>query len=236
MIRKIVVIFLCLLLINSVLAAGNYDGLWFLGFNLKSSSFKGPQGLILRRAINEAIDRKYLGQKIMGASFIPDSFIPLGMDGYVARENFYEYDPEQAKALIKENEGLSKIKVLKLLHTDGVKTERVAKKIRSELSNLGIDLVLMPVNYADADSFEKELKAKDYDIFLMGFKTKEGQTKELVRELFSSEGKANFFGLDDPVLTRLSSTPSADQKVYNDIQDILWQKQVILPIFYIERL
>lgn len=236
--KSLVLILLLFTFVFPLNSAGNYDGLWFLGYNQKSQAFSSQNGLKLREAINLAIDRDHLCTKIMQAPYLPDSFIPLGMLGYEKQEMFYEYSPEKARMIIKNNENLKKIRVLRLLYTDGVKTEKVAKKIQDDLAQIGIDLVLDPVNYSKARLFEEKLKAGNYDLFLLGYKTKTGATQEFLTGLFTYQGEANFFNINDPKLEELCGkefNTSGNAATFQEIQKLLWEQQALLPIFYIER-
>jgi len=221
-------IFLSLILLFSLAQATvTYDGLWFLGFNLASQHFQGAAGLELRQKICRQVDRGLLAKKIMGAENVPDSFIPLGMPGYSPQQDFFQYVPQQSKA---------QAITLNLLHTDGVKTEKIVRELRQELAGIGIALISWPVNYSEPDRFEESLRTGGYDLFLMGYKAEEGSTKEMLQELFTGQGKANFFRLNDTELDSCINAlgVSADLKAFDKVQQILWEKQILLPIFYIE--
>ena len=169
--RKIIYIVVSLLLLSClVYAAITYDGLWFLGFNLERPVFQGEKGLKIRKLVCKQIDRAYLAKNIMKAEKVPDSFIPPGMPGYFKQPEMFQYRSST------ENIGIT----LNLLHTDGVKTERIVKKIKKDLEQIGINLVAIPVNYSEPGLFEDNLKVGNYDLFLLGYKADSGSTEELL--------------------------------------------------------
>ncbi|MBU0580887.1 MAG: hypothetical protein KKA19_06890, partial [Candidatus Margulisbacteria bacterium] len=226
-------LFLCILFIFisfSLSAELAYDGLWFLGFNLNREVFQGDRGFILRQAINQSINREYINKYLMQAPILPNGYIPEGMAGYNPSANYFEFNPSKARLLLSNHPKYQEI-TLKLLHTDGVKTDKVAIKIKQDLEEVGIKVVLETVNYAEGVLFEEKLQAGDYDLFLMGYKTQHQETKELFNELFTRVGMASFFRVNDPELEKMiiSLTPSANLESYQSIQDKIWEKQVLLP-------
>ena len=150
-----------------------YDGLWFLGFNMHKDIFGNDSGLSVRKAFNLAIDRAWIAKNIVHDDVVPNGPTPPGMLGYDADLKDYPYDLSKAKALM-ASAGYptsdKRLKTLMLLHTDGEKTVEIAKWIKRYLINLGVDLKLVQVKYSDYDAWEKELSSGKYHMFLMGYK------------------------------------------------------------------
>ncbi len=209
---------------SAAISSVSYDGVWALGFNLKRRSMRGEEGLALRRAICAAIDRKAIAMDIMGSARVPDSIIPPGMTGYLPGL----ITPDASERSVTGAR-------LVLLCTDGDKTLEAVAVMVQDCRAIGVELALVTLNYAEQLSFEESLKVGSYDLFLVGYKTQDGSTAELLRELFSSGGSANFFGLADARLDALLQSTTADEKVYNDVQQDIWERRVMLPIFYIEK-
>ncbi|KAF0134842.1 MAG: peptide/nickel transport system substrate-binding protein [Candidatus Saganbacteria bacterium] len=237
--------FVFILLLSPIALAKDYDGLFFMGLNLQKDVFNDVK---VRRAINYAIDRKYIATKIMSEEVVPSGIIPPQMVGYNPSFESYKYNPTLAKKGIKE-----KMELI-LLHTDGVKTIAIAEKIKKDLSNVGVKVKLKQVNYSDQDKWEAELKSGRHHLFLMGYKSgfisasNEALSKpnpiELIRALFGLNGEANFtFFYDrrvENLLNQLSETnesmKSLREAKLNEINKIIQDESPTVNLFYIPKL
>jgi len=163
----------CFAATSEVAAAKQYDGLWFLGFNMNKDIFGDANGMTVRKAISMAIDRAWIVKNIVGDDVVPNGPIPPGLSGYDPALKDYGYDLAKAKSfMLTAGYPMSdkRLKQLTLLHTDGAKTVEIAKWIKRYLINLGIDLTLVPVSYSDYDAWQKEMRSGKYHMFLMGYK------------------------------------------------------------------
>jgi len=133
-----------LLIVSAFAEAKDYDGLFFLGFNLHKDVFNDKN---VRYAINYAIDRKYTAKDIVSEEVVPTGVIPPGMSGFDPTFEGFSYDPRKAKKLLKKPLNIS----LVLLHTDGIKTVKVAEKIVKDLAAVGIKVKPRQVDYSDQD-------------------------------------------------------------------------------------
>ncbi len=150
-----------------------YDGLWFLGFNMHKDIFSDRNGPAVRKAFNMAIDRDWIVGNVVKDNITPSGAIPPGMLGYDKDLKGYQFDLSGAKALMKAAgypPSDQRLKKLTLLHTDGDKTVEIAKWIKRYLINLGVDLQLVQVKFSDNDSWARELRSGKYHMFLMGYK------------------------------------------------------------------
>jgi ABC-type transport system substrate-binding protein len=150
-----------------------YDGVWFLGFNMKKPIFNDANGKTVRQAIAIAIDREKIAKKIIGDDVVPVDIIPPGMEGHNASLEALPHNYKQAKDLLKAA-GYSvsdpRIKKIRLLHTDGDKTVAIVNEIKRDLINLGFDITTTQIKYADNDKWNKALEGGKYDMFVMGYK------------------------------------------------------------------
>jgi ABC-type transport system substrate-binding protein len=190
--------FLCcaimLLLSGSSAFATGYDGVWFLGFNLHKDVFNN---INVRKAIGRAIDRKYIATQIMSGEVVPNGFIPKGMAGYSAKIHDQEYNPEKAKPYLKD------VFTLTLLHTDGVKTIKIAKLIKKNLAAVGVNVNLKQVAYQDQTRWEKELQSGKDHLFLMGYKSANLDNLYIgnrISRIFHAPGCAGIPSPDDQVI------------------------------------
>ena len=172
--NKIIITLICHLLFvichSSLASAKEYDGIWFLGYNLKSEVLGSPN---VRQAISQALDKTYIVQKIVSDEVIPESLIPPSMIGYDAELEPGFQNISQAKALMKKA-GFSitdkRLKSLSLLHTDGVKTVAIAKQIQKDLQKIGMKVNLSQIDYMSQEAWIGELTSGKHDFFLMGYK------------------------------------------------------------------
>jgi ABC-type transport system substrate-binding protein len=153
--------------------AKSYDGIWFMGFNLKKQIFSDNNGQSVRKAFSIAVDRKYICEKIVGDPMVPTGIIPPGLLGYDPDFKSYGYDPVKAKAIMKIS-GYTmtdpRLKNIVILHTTGQKTLAIVKKIQKDLAKLGVKVISRPVDTLNQELWQAELTAGKYDLFLMGFK------------------------------------------------------------------
>ncbi|MFC1596268.1 ABC transporter substrate-binding protein [Candidatus Margulisiibacteriota bacterium] len=156
----------------TTLALETYDGLWFLGFNLKKDLLSGENGLLVRRAVSYAIQRKEIVADIVAERIVPDTIIPYGMEGYQSVEaptcNIKLAKALMSKAGLKMTD--KRLKNIRLLHTNGILTKQIANKLKQDLQHIGIKLILTGIDFADQDKWIAGLKSGAYDLHLMGFK------------------------------------------------------------------
>ncbi|MBN2058038.1 MAG: hypothetical protein JW782_04525 [Candidatus Saganbacteria bacterium] len=233
-----------------------YDGIWFLGFNLKEVPVKD---LAVRQAIDQALSKKRIAEKIVSSEVTPISPIPPGMLGYDPDLKPAVQDVAAAKALMKEA-GYSmsdpRIKGLSLLHTDGLMTIEIAKQIQADLRYIGIKLDLVEIDAADEEKWAAELASGKHDIFLMGYKagidklfTSEAEVSDvdsadLIEPLFKTGADVNFTGYSnaqvDKLLDQISgfalALKSERHAKLKQINQQLYQDKPVIVLFYIEKL
>ncbi len=247
-----------LLLLHASVALGQtiesvgYDGLFFMGFNMKNPVFLGPKGNLVRKAINYCIDREKICKRIFGEQIVPSQVIPYKMPGYDDSIKGYEFSKQTAINTLKKA-GNPIFKEMLLLHTDGEKTIETAKEIQKNLSAIGIKVKLKEIEYEKDDSWETELSKGYADLFLMGYKTPPqpfekndpiSRSEKFLEYLFYSSGEANMFFLKnekiDTLINSLKNISDADNpvkiKLLQKINKILYDDPVTVNLFYIKEL
>lgn len=237
-------IFYFLLLIFPALAA-DYDGTWFLGFNLQKPPF---DNIKVRQAAAHALDAAAIATQVMSEE-TGGSFIPPGMTGNDPALLTYKQDIKYAELLMKRakySRTDKRLRKLTLLHTDGLKTVAIARRVQSELKALGMRVELVEVSYRDAARWEKELRSGRHDLFLMGYKPDllTGESAALLEPLFRTGGGANFTGYSSPavdmMLDQLSVIAPAMSKErelkLREIDRTLYRDLPAVVLFYIEKL
>jgi oligopeptide transport system substrate-binding protein len=247
-----------LFVIYSPAYAKDFDGIWFLGFNLHKAPFNE---LAVRQAVASCLDEGAIAKGIMEEETEPIGFIPPGLPGYDPLLVAHKNDPAYAKSLMKRAGyplADKRLKKLSLLHTDGIKTIAIAKQLQQELKLLGMKLELIEVSYRDTGRWEKELKSGRHQLFLMGYKADRDQpfssaealaggpadSAALLEPLFRTAGPANFTGYANPTVDmlfdQLSVLPPTlggerDLKL-KSINGILYKELPGIVLFYIEKL
>ena len=253
---------ICLVLVSWLLGfyafanAKAYDGVWFMGFNLKHDLFKDVS---VRQAVMHCLDRNFIATTIMSAEAIPGSFIPPGMLGYDPSLKPYKFNPKFAKTLMKRAKlpaSDQRLKKIKLLHTDGLKTIAIAQAIKDDLKNIGMKVELIQISYRDQNRWVEELSSGASDLYLMGYKADieklftseagvaEVDSTKLIEPLFKSNGEANFSGyvnadidsLLDQLATLGPGLSSERATKLKEINKILYKDLPAVVLFYIEKL
>ncbi len=242
--------------IYSFADAKEFDGLWFIGFNFKHELF---QDVRVRQAIVHCLDRNYIMTAIMSEEVLPGSFIPPGMTGYDPSLKPYKFNPGYAKTLMQRAQlppSNRRLKTIKLLHTDGVKTIAIAQNIQNDLKKIGMKIELIQISYRDQNRWQQELSSGTNDLFLMGYKADiekvfsseagaaEIDSSKLIDPLFKSNGEANFTGYTntnlDSLLGQLASIgpglKSERAAKLKEINKILYKELPVVILFYIEKL
>lgn len=250
----ILLVFLAAFSIPAV--AQGYDGIWFLGFNMKKDVFSGPSGKTVRQAFNHAINRAYICKEIIGDPNIPTGVIPPGLPGHDESIKGYSHAPAKAKKLLASaglKAGDKKLKGLTLIHTDGIKTVRTAQAIKKDLAAAGIDISLKEIPYEENDAWEQKLSAGTAPLFLMGYKVppqpfekndSDSRSEKFLYELFHSKGEANMFFLKNKELDALIETTELTQSKEAQLKERLMEKAdrilfgdpVTVNLFYIKEL
>ncbi|OGC21351.1 hypothetical protein A2291_07625 [candidate division WOR-1 bacterium RIFOXYB2_FULL_42_35] len=240
----------------SIAQTKSYDGIWFLGFNLKQGVFKDIK---VRYAVNQCLDKAVIIQAAVSGEAIPASIIPPTMLGFDPDLKPYKYNVSYGKKLMAQA-GLGindqRLKELTLLHTDGIKTIAIAKIIQSELKDLGIKVKRIQAPYQNQDQWVKELGSGKYDMFLLGYKagveqlftgeagTANVDSYSLVEPLFTTTGQVNFTGYSNPTVdTLLSQVAGINTAISTErhaklkkVNQILYNDLPVIVLFYIEKL
>lgn len=256
--RKSFILVISLLVIShcTPVFAKDYDGIWFLGFDLTRDPFSN---LKVRQAVAHCLDKDYIVTTIMSNEAVPGSFIPPGLLGYASELKPYRRNVEYAKALMRQAKysvNDKELKNISLLHTDGVKTIAIAEKIREDLKKIGMNIKLVQISYKDQEKWDRELNSGKHHMFLMGYKagienlflegTMEAKVDgySLLEPLFKTNGAANFTNFTNTDADQLFEQievldPTLSQQrgvKLKAINKLLYKELPAIILFYIEKL
>jgi peptide/nickel transport system substrate-binding protein len=115
-----------------------------IGYVAINDQKKPFDNVLVRRALNHAIDRETIMRTIEGGlGIVADSMLPPWMPGYSRRAPKYAYDPQQAKELLKQ--AGSPTGFTTQLWTFNVERPfipnvlQVAEKVRADLAKVGVE-------------------------------------------------------------------------------------------------
>lgn len=203
----------------NLVCAAAYDGVWMLGFNFQQPVIRNNS--TLRKAIAHSLNRKAytvdVEEQYAGSPLYPtNDFQP---------RDVFEYNPQTVPTP----------QTVTIVHTDGVKTRKIAEFIRQDLAKVGITVNLMEVPMDD--SWSLILQKGNYDCFLMGFKADyQGEIGSYIKPLFSKGGYANFMHYENHSLELLLNESTYRAQTLRDIETILTEDVPVIPIFYIEKI
>ena len=208
---------------------GSTEGETILAINNKKPPF---DQLKVRQAIAHAIDRKAIIDGASGGLGTPigSHFAPHN-PAYVDLTGAYPYDPAKAKALLKEA-GLDKGFRVTLKLPPVPYARDGGQIIASELRDIGIDVDIVPVEWAEWLS--KVFKEKDYDLTIVS------HTEPNDIDIYAR--KDYYFNYDNPafdtIIDELNLTSDAAKRteLYQKAQKILADDAVVGFLFELPKI
>ncbi|AKN30232.1 ABC transporter substrate-binding protein [Clostridium carboxidivorans P7] len=215
----------------------------YMGFMCSRAPFNDPK---LREALSYAINRDELVKQLyQGYSEVANSPLPSFIPGYNKDVKPYEYNPEKAKAMLKEL-GKENLKIKILTYSvarpyNSVNGQKLAESVQAYLAKVGVT--------ATIDAFPwKEYKDKLFqgegDMFFYGWIGDNGDADNFLslfdtKEIKSTLNSAKYSNAQvDELLAKGRTTPNGDErnKIYSQIQDITAKDVPWLPISHAQAL
>lgn len=211
----------------------------YMLFNCSRPPFNDPK---LRQAVSHAINREELVKFLyQGYADLANTQMPSFIPGYNSKVQPYNYDPEKAKAMLKElgKEGL-KIKMIAYSNPrpyNPVNGQKLAEAVQNYLSKVGITATIEVSPW-------KEYKAKigqgEGDIGFYGWIGDNGDADNFLSLLDSKEIKSTLNAAKytstevDKLLALARTLPNGNDRVkaYQDVQEIAAKEAPWLPISY----
>lgn len=141
----------------------------FMGMNTQ----KGPTAdKLVRQALNYAVDKAAITDKILFKVAKPlDGPLPPSIFGHARMENQYDYNPEKAKALLKQA-NFSKDTVIKMITPNGRYTydKQIAEAVQAYLQDIGVKTELRTYDWPTYMAMtSKPLDQSEIEIYLTGW-------------------------------------------------------------------
>ncbi|MGL4987656.1 MAG: glutathione ABC transporter substrate-binding protein [Cetobacterium sp.] len=207
----------------------------YIGFNVNKESLKDKR---VRQAISyginvqDIIDVAYQGSAVKANS-------PIGpkVFGYNPNAKSYEFNPEKAKALLKEA-GYEKGLKLKLWTNDNPTRRDIAVIVQDQLKQIGVDVTIETLEWG---AYLDGTARGDHDMFILGWVSVTGDADYGLDPLFNSANKGgagnrSFYTNPkiDELLTKAKSSTNPEERknYYFEAQEILQEDAPIFTIAY----
>lgn len=191
---------------------------------------------LVRQAINCAIDRESLAQvATAGYGTVTDSVMNEQINGYTDNVTHYEYNLEKAKELL-EQAGYPNGFSTSILCSGNTRSTE-AQIIQGTLRQIGIDVSITTL---DSTTVLEQINNGDYEMFIMSYNNTTGDPDTSLYMLFNSNvpassGNRSFTNIPeiDNLLenARLENDNSARMELYKQVQQILTEQAVWVPLY-----
>jgi ABC-type transport system substrate-binding protein len=216
------------------LALHSIDGLnvGYLAFNTSKKPFDNA---LVRQALNYAVDKKAIVNAIfMGSGSVAKSPIPPTMLGYDKDLKDYGYDPEKAKALLKQA-GLEKgfdtdLWSMPVQRPYNPNSRRIAEMIQSDWAKVGVNAKIVTFEWGE---YLAGMRKGEHSSALFGWMSDNGDPDNFADTLLgcgsvaSGSNVARWCDKNYDALVqkaKLTSDPAARAKLYVQAQEIYYQQ------------
>ncbi|MCY6369776.1 ABC transporter substrate-binding protein [Clostridium ganghwense] len=208
----------------------------YMAFNCSRPPFDNAK---LREAISYAIDREELVKFLyQGYSEVANSQMPSFIPGFNDKVKPYEYNPEKAKAMLKEL-GKENLEIKMIVYSNprpyNPVGQKLAEAIQGYLLKVGVKATVEPYTWTE---YKEKTKQGEGDIMFYGWTGDNGDPDNFLSLLDSNEIASSLNAAKykndkvDELLAEARKTPNGEErnKLYKDIQDILAKDAPWLPI------
>jgi peptide/nickel transport system substrate-binding protein len=165
---------------NLTLYSNPSNQIEYMALNMKEGSVFADQKV--REALNYAVDKEsVLIVACEGRGEIANSVLLPSLPGYV--DYAYEYNPEKAKALLKEAGYDESNPLTFVIKTSGAARVREAEMIQANMLDIGAKVSIETIEWA---TFLDETMKGNFDAYIMGINFNVGDTDFLVDGFFHS--------------------------------------------------
>lgn len=215
-------------------------GTTYLGFNTSKEPFDNPK---VREAISHAINLEEIIKKVwMGVAQPATNCMPPTLQYSIAKEKqIRAYDPEKAKALLKEA-GFENGLQLQISTNERKQRVDMATLMKNDLAAVGIETTIEVLEWS---AFNDLLKNARQDLFMIAWIADTPDPDTFIFPCFHSgsagEG-GNYVYYNNPELdkllekARVSNEDKERAELYKEAQELVYDQCVWLPLCYSELL
>lgn len=194
------------------------------------NTMKGPfNDVRVRRAVNYAVDKHTIIDRILNGTGQPAHSLVEAVQGSV-NAGFYPYEPEKAKALLRDANAVGAKVVLLSPTTRYSLAVEVSQAVAGYLRDVGLDVEVQAIG--DWPSFLEKVKRHEFDLYMLGWGGSTGDPDNAFQRLLHSKLAGNFWnvgGYKNPKADSLimSGASEFNQKkrmqIYAQLQKVVWQ-------------
>jgi len=204
----------------------------YLAFNTEKKPF---DNVLVRQALNYATDKKAIVNAVfMGSGTVAKSPIPPNMLGFNKDLKDYGYDPEKAKALLKQA-GLEQgaevtLWSMPVQRPYNPNSRRIAEMIQADWAKVGVKAKIVSYEWGE---YLSGMRKGEHDSALFGWMSDNGDPDNFADVLLgcnsiktgSNAARWCDKGYDDLVQkAKLTSSPAERAKLYGQAQEIFYQQ------------
>ena len=204
----------------------------YLAFNTEKKPF---DNVLVRQALNYATDKKAIVNAVfMGSGTVAKSPIPPNMMGFNNELKDYSYDPEKAKALLKQA-GLEKgadvtLWSMPVQRPYNPNSRRIAEMIQSDWAKVGVKAKIVSYEWGE---YLSGMRKGEHDSALFGWMSDNGDPDNFADVLLgcnsikTGSNAARWCDKDYDSLVqkaKLTSNPAERAKLYGQAQEIFYQQ------------
>ncbi|HKM97221.1 MAG TPA: ABC transporter substrate-binding protein [Buttiauxella sp.] len=225
---------------NKDLALHTVDGLnvGYLAFNTTKKPF---DNVLVRQALNYAVDKQSIINAVfMGSGTIAKSPIPPAMLGFNKDLGDRSYDPEKAKALLKQA-GLEKgfetdLWSMPVQRPYNPNSRRIAEMIQADWAKVGVNAKIVTFEWGE---YLSGMRKGEHSSALFGWMSDNGDPDNFADTLLgcgsikSGSNAARWCDKKYDALTqqaKLISDPAARAKLYEQAQEVFYEQAPWIPL------
>ncbi|MDF7760561.1 ABC transporter substrate-binding protein [Kosakonia cowanii] len=210
----------------------------YLAFNTEKKPF---DNVLVRQALNYATDKKAIVNAVfLGSASVAKSPLPPNMLGYKKELPEYSYDPEKAKALLKQA-GLEKgfeatLWSMPVQRPYNPNSRRIAEMIQSDWAKVGVKAKIVSYEWGE---YLSGMRKGEHDTALFGWMSDNGDPDNFADTLLGCDsvktGSNAARWCDKPYddlvkKAKLVSDPAERAKLYGQAQEIFYKQAPWIPL------
>jgi ABC-type transport system substrate-binding protein len=195
----------------------------------------------VRQALNYAIDKAKIVHEYVKDQFVPaTTILPPGMPGYTPENAAYAYDPEKAKALLRQAGYGPSQKKLSLTILSASKSKLAQQELTLVAADLAAVGVELKFKYeTDWPTFETALSSGDFQLYRYSWIADIPDPDNFLNVLFGSNSRYNFMRYSNPEVDRILAQALAETDIlkrvnlYRATEQITLRDAPIIPWLYL---